>query len=47
MSDIEIRSLNGHKLVDENARLEIEEIKMNGAGGGGRIARNWSRSRNF
>ena len=34
MSDIEIRSLNGYKLVDENARLEIEKIKINGAGGG-------------
>ena len=34
MSEIEIRSLNGHKLVDETARLEIEEIKINGTGGG-------------
>ena len=41
MSEIEIRSLNGHKLVDEIARLEIEsvqleieEIKQNETGGG-------------
>lgn len=34
MSNIEIRSLNGYKLVDETARLEIEEIKINGTGGG-------------
>lgn len=32
MSDIEIRSLNGYKLIDETARLEIEEIKINGVG---------------
>ena len=38
MNEIEIRSLNGYKLVDETARQAIEDIKKNGVGSDSKLA---------